>query len=77
MNQTAAPILRRRTELREEREERDIAIFNEYNDLTADPEQSRTEVNKFLMAKYNIRSTGTLYAIRKRAEAIINSRNNQ
>lgn len=67
MEQTI-PQLRKKTALQEEREARDLAIFREYNDLVSIDGQSRTEVNKYLMQKYNIRSTGTLYVILKRVE---------
>ena len=67
MEQTK-PELRKKTALQEEREARDLAVFNEYNDLVSIDGQSRTEVNRYLMQKYNIHSTGTFYVILKRAE---------
>lgn len=60
---------RKATALQEERAARDLAIYNEYNALIAIEGQSKTEVNKFLMEKYRLYSNGTLYAIRRRAEA--------
>lgn len=68
MEQTT-PQLRKKTALQEEREARDLAVFKEYNDLVSIEGQSRTEVNKYLMQKYNIRSTGTLYVILNRVKA--------
>lgn len=68
MNTTAILLPKKATDLQEERMARDIAICREYDKLTARPGQSRTEVIKYLMAKYNIHSTGTIYAIRKRVE---------
>lgn len=69
MNQTA-PKLRLKTPLQEEREARDLAIYTEYNDiLKANPDQSRVALNEYMMQKYNIHSTGTLYVILKRVEA--------
>ncbi|MGN0207583.1 MAG: hypothetical protein ACI4BC_10085 [Muribaculaceae bacterium] len=69
MNQTTpTPTLRVKTKLQEKREARDLAIYNEYNALAANPEQSKEELNKYLMEKYGIHSTGTLYIIRKRVE---------
>lgn len=68
IGEQTTPQLRKKTALQEEREARDLTIFNEYNDLVSIEGQSRTEVNKYLMQKYNIHSTGTLYAILKRAE---------
>lgn len=74
MNETAAtPLIKRTTDCQDERAARDLAVFNEYNKLAEDPTLPRTEINKYLMAKYNIHSTGTLYAIRKRAEERINA----
>lgn len=66
------PLLKKTTECQAERAARDRAIFDEYNALVASEGQSRTEVNKYLMAKYGIHSTGTLYVIRKRVEERIN-----
>ena len=65
---TPTPTLRVKTALQEKREARDLAIYNEYNTLAANPEQSKEELNKYLMEKYGIHSTGTLYLIRKRVE---------
>ena len=71
MTQTA-PLLKKTTDLQAERAARDLAIFNEYNALVAVEGQSRTEVNKYLMRKYNLHSTGTFYAIIKRVKERIN-----
>lgn len=71
MTQTA-PLLKKTTDLQAERAARDLAIFNEYNALVAVEGQSRTEVNKYLMRKYNLHSTGTVYAIIKRVKERIN-----
>lgn len=60
------PKLRMKTALQEEREVRDLAVFNEYHALVSVDGQCKTEVNKYLMQKYNIHSTGTLYTILKR-----------
>lgn len=57
-----------KTPLQEKREARDLAIYNEYNTLAANPEQSKEELNRYLMEKYGIHSTGTLYLIRRRVE---------
>lgn len=64
----AIPRLRKKTALQEEREARNRAIFKEYNNLIGIEGQSRTEINKYLMQKYNLRSPGTLYAIVKRMQ---------
>lgn len=70
MTQTSSttPTLREKTKLQEKRAARDLAIYNEYNALAANPEQSKEELNKYLMEKYDLHSTGTLYTIRKRVE---------
>lgn len=64
----ATTFLKKTTDLQDERAARDLAIYNEYQTLAAIEGQSKTEINKFLMKKYNLHSNGTLYAIRKRAE---------
>lgn len=64
------PKLRIKTELQEEREARDLAIFNEYNKLVANPEQSKKTAVEFLMAKYGIHSAGTIYVILKRVKGL-------
>lgn len=72
MEQTT-PQLRKKTALQEEREARDLAVLKEYSKLISLEGQSKTEVNKYLMQKYNIHSTGTLYVILKRAEERYNT----
>ncbi len=67
------PKLREKTKLQEKREARNLAIYNEYNALASNPEQSKEELNKYLMEKYGIHSTGTLYLIRKRVEERLNA----
>lgn len=61
---TTTPIFK--TPCQEEREQRDLAIFNEWQELTAVDGQSKTRVTEYLMQKYNIHSAGTLYVIRQR-----------
>ena len=68
MMQTTTPLLKKATELQEARAARDRAIYDEYNALAAVPGQSKTQINKYLMEKYDLHSTGTLYTIRKRVE---------
>lgn len=72
MEQTT-PQLRKKTALQEEREARDLAVLKEYSKLISLEGQSKTEVNKYLMQKYSIHSTGTLYVILKRAEERYNT----
>lgn len=68
----ATPQLKKTTDLQDERAARDLAIYNEYNALSAEEGQSKTQINKYLMEKYNLHSTGTLYVIRKRVEERLN-----
>lgn len=62
---------RRKTLFQAERDARDLAIYHEWNKLAADPEQSRVEINIYLMKKYGIHSSGTVYQIRKRVETML------
>jgi len=57
-----------KTDCQREREERDLAIYNEYNELMSVEGQSRTLVTEHLMKKYNVHSQGTIYVIRRRVE---------
>ncbi len=61
-----------KTECQAEREKRDLAIYNEYNELAAVEGQSRTLITEHLMRKYGIHSSGTIYVIRKRVEERLN-----
>lgn len=65
---TATPLLKKTTDLQDERAARDLEIYNEYNALAAIEGQSKTQITKFLMEKYNLHSNGTIYTIRKRVE---------
>lgn len=49
-----------------EREKRDKAIYDEYNELMAVQGQSATIVTERLMNKYGFHSQATIYVIRKR-----------
>lgn len=57
------------TEFQREKEARDMQIYQEYITLTAEPGVAATKVQEFLMKKYGIHSSSTLWAIRKRVEA--------
>lgn len=57
-----------KTDCKAKREARDLAIFNDYNELISVDGQSRTLVTEHLMRKYSIHSPGTIYVIRKRVE---------
>ena len=51
-----------------EKEARELAIYNEYIRLMAEPGAQATAVNEFIMNKYGIHAPSTLYTIRKRVE---------
>jgi len=57
------------TEFQREKEARDLQIYQEYVELVSEPGAAATKVQEFLMKKYGIHSTSTLWAIRKRVEA--------
>lgn len=46
-----------------------MQIYQEYVTLVSEPGAAATKVQEFLMKKYGIHSTSTLWAIRKRVEA--------
>lgn len=71
MEQTKQNIPIFKTQCQEERDARDLALFNEYNELTSVEGQSKTIVVEHLMKKYNIHSQGTIYVIRKRVERML------
>lgn len=57
-----------KTECQKEREKRDWAIYNEYNDMMSVEGQRSTLVTQHLMKKYGVHSQGTIYVIRRRVE---------
>ena len=57
-----------KTDCQKERAKRDLAIYNEYNELMSVEGQSKTLVVAHLMKKYNVHSQGTIYVIRRRVE---------
>ena len=60
-----------KTDCQKEREKRDLAIYNEYNEMMSVDGQSRTLVTQHLMKKYGVHSQGTIYAIRRRVEEML------
>lgn len=72
MNGITKPLLKRSTECQEERAARDLALYNEYKTLAADPNQARTEIHRYLREKYRLHSSGTTYAIIKRVQQRLN-----
>jgi len=57
------------TPLQRERAKRRNDVYIEYCTLAANPENSRTEIIKHLMKKFNIAAPSTVYAIIKEKEA--------
>lgn len=57
-----------KTECQKEREKRDWAIYNEYNDMMSVEGQRSTLVTQHLMKKYGVHSQATIYVIRRRVE---------
>lgn len=68
MEQVTNPIPIFKTPCQTEREARDLALYNEYNELVSVGGQSKTLVTEHLMKKYNIHSQATVYVIRDRVE---------
>lgn len=60
-----------KTEYQKEREKRDLAIYNEYNDMMSVEGQRSTLVTEHLMKKYGVHSQGTIYVIRRRVEEML------
>lgn len=58
-----------KTDFQQEKEQRDMQIYQEFITLTSEPGTAVTKVQEFLMKKYGIHSSSTLWAIRKRVEA--------
>lgn len=50
------------------RRQREAAVYHEYMAMTADKSNSKVEVVKFLMRKYNVYGISTIYAWIHRAE---------
>ncbi len=57
-----------KTEFQTEKEARELAIYNEYNELIAQPGAMATAVNEHLMKKYGIYAKSTVWFIRRRVE---------
>lgn len=57
-----------KTKFRLKKEARELAIYNEYNELMAQPEAMATAVDKYLTQKYGFGSKSTIWSIRKRVE---------
>lgn len=58
--------LRQKTKAQEAREQRDRAIYEEYEKLLRDPQQSRIEAQRYLQLKYGFARQSTIYDIWRR-----------
>lgn len=56
------------TPYRRKLEARDVAIYTEWKELTADPNNSREEIRLRLMRKYKLHSRSSIHEAIKRAE---------
>lgn len=51
-----------------EKEARELQIYNEYKELMNQPGAMQSAVNEYIMEKYSIYSSSTVWLIRKRVE---------
>lgn len=58
-----------KTELQKQREERDMNIYIDFEQMRSVPGSSKTEAARYLMNKYKLFSLGTVYTIHKRVAA--------
>lgn len=58
-----------KTEHAKKKEARDAAVYKEWQELTANPENSKTAVSEHLMKKYGVYSRATIWQMCRRAEA--------
>jgi hypothetical protein len=57
-----------KTDFQLKKEAKELAIYNEWNELMKQPEAMATAVDKFIMEKYSVFSKSTIWFIRKRVE---------
>ncbi len=50
-------------------EARDAAVYREWQKLSANPENKKTAIAKYLMGKYEVYSRATIWKMCRRAEA--------
>ncbi len=62
-----------KTECQRKKEEYEAKVYADYMSLVSVQENSRMEVNKLIMRKYDIYGMSTLYAIIKRVEKRMNN----
>lgn len=56
------------TKFSQEKWKRDLALYEEFQKLTSEPNSSRTEVTTYLMNKYGLHSAASVWNIRKRVD---------
>jgi hypothetical protein len=61
-----------KTDYRIKKEAKEMAIYNEFQKLAANPENAIKKINQYLMKKYDINAEGTIWNIRKRVEKRLN-----
>ena len=57
-----------KTKFQQEREQRELAIYTEYQSLAAAPDNSKVAIAEYLCEKYHLATISTIYSIRKRVE---------
>ncbi|MDR3272328.1 MAG: hypothetical protein LBT29_02430 [Flavobacteriaceae bacterium] len=57
-----------KTDFKLGKEAKELAIFNEWNELVKQPGSMKTAIDEYLMEKYDIFSKSTIWFIRKRVE---------
>lgn len=62
-----------KTPFRIKKEARELAIYNEYNELIAKPGAQPTAIDRYLTKKYEFGSETTVWFIRKRVEKRLKS----
>lgn len=57
-----------KTEFQKKKEEKDMQLYNEYKELRANTNNSKMEIIKLLMKKYEIYTASSVYAAIHRVE---------
>ena len=62
-----------KTKFQLEKENKELALYTEYQQMIAVPGRSKVEIAKYLADKYHIATISTVYSIRKRVEKRLSS----
>lgn len=65
-----------KTNYQKKQEAKDMAVYSEFMELAANPENAIGAINAHLMKKYDINSPSTIWVIRKRVEKRLANRKN-